>query len=277
MKAALLQMTSGDDPARNLTMMSEMIRTAAASGAEFVLTPEVCNCVSMDRAHQEAVLTDEDNDPTLAGLKALAAELDIWLLIGSLALKTNDPDGRFANRSVLISPEGEITGTYDKIHMFDVELSETEAYRESNGYRPGSSLTLIETDIGKIGLTICYDLRFPHIFRALAQAGAEIICVPSAFAVETGKAHWEPLLRARAIENGVYILAPAQTGTHPTTSGRSRRTYGHSLAVDPWGKMIAKSEQYPDIVHLDIHLRDCVDARTRIPSLLHDRTFTGPL
>ena len=212
MRTALLQLNSSDDPAANLPVTQQLIGQASAGGATFVLTPEVTNCVSASRTRQQEVLRTEEDDATLAALRAQAHELGIWLLIGSLALKTDDSDGRFANRSFLIAPDGGIAARYDKIHMFDVEVSETESYRESAGYRPGRKSTLVETPLGRIGMTICYDIRFPHLYRGLAQAGAEILTIPSAFSPVTGAAHWESLLRARAIETGAYILAPAQTG-----------------------------------------------------------------
>lgn len=269
-------MTSGDDPTRNLDVMTNMIGQAAADGAGFVLTPEVCNCVSLNRRHQDAVLRPESEDRTLAGLRNIAAKHSIWLLVGSLALKSDCPDGRFANRSFVIDPVGEIAAKYDKIHMFDVEISENEVYRESAGFKPGDQLVIVPTPFGTLGLTICYDLRFPHIFRALAQAGAEILCVPSAFSPTTGEAHWEPLLRARAIENGAYVLAPAQTGVHSAQSGRTRETYGRSMVVNPWGKVLVKSNQNTDILFLNLNLTEVDLARRSIPSLLHDQSFEGP-
>lgn len=277
MQAALIQMTSGDDPAANLAVMADRITEAAAEGAGFVLTPEFCNCVSLDRRHQEEVLRIEAEDTTLAGLRDLAARHGIWLLAGSLALKTGDPDGRFANRSFVIGPDGGIVARYDKIHMFDVTLSDDESFRESSGFRPGDRLVTVPTPFGVLGLTICYDLRFPHIFRALAQAGAEIFCVPSAFAPETGAAHWEPLLRSRAIENGAYVLAPAQTGIHSAKKGRKRKTFGHSLAVDPWGKLLEKADQNTDTLFVRFNISEVARVRRRIPSLMHDRPFQGPI
>lgn len=276
MRTALIQMTSGDSIADNLSVMTDRIGTAADDGAGFVLTPEVCNCVSLDRGHQNTVLALEEDDRTLAGLRNLAAKKGIWLLIGSLALKTGDADGRFANRSFVIDPSGQIVAKYDKIHMFDVSVSEVETFRESAGYRPGSQLVIVPTPFGTLGLTICYDLRFPHIYRALSQAGAEILCIPSAFSPTTGAAHWDPLLRARAIENGAFVLAPAQTGTHSTQTGRARKTYGNSMVVNPWGKVLAKSAQKPDIVFCNLNLAEVHRARQCVPSLSHDRPFEGP-
>ena len=268
----LIQLNSGDDPAANLGQTLALADQAADRGAQFVLTPEVTNIVSDSRKHQAKVLQTEADDQTLAALQRLAAKRGIWLLIGSLALKTDDPDGRFANRSFLISPNGNIRARYDKMHMFDVAVSDTETYRESAGYRPGNRAVLAQTDFGRLGLTICYDLRFPHLYRHLAQAGANIITVPSAFSPVTGAAHWETLLRARAIETGSFVLAPAQTGSH----GSKRKTYGHSMVVDPWGQVLldAGTEIGAFIVNLDLNTVE--QTRERIPSLTHDRPYQGP-
>ena len=276
MKAALLQLSVTDDPAENLPVTLSMLREAVANGAGFVLTPEVTNCLSSDRTHQTAVLRHEENDPTLAALRAEAAERKIWLLIGSLALLTRDADGRFANRSFLIGPDGGIVARYDKIHMFDVNVSETEQYRESAGYRPGTRAVLAETPFARIGMTVCYDVRFPHLYRRLAKAGAEVLTVPAAFNDTTGAAHWHSLLRARAIENGAYVLAPAQTGTHAAHNGRPRRTYGHSLAVSPWGEVLVDAGTEPGIGYLDLSRAEVERARARVPSLTHDRDYEGP-
>ncbi|SMH45258.1 carbon-nitrogen hydrolase family protein [Maritimibacter sp. HL-12] len=272
MRAGLIQLTSRADPAENLPTSVSFIREAAARGAEFVLTPEVTNIVSADRGYQASVLVPEEQDGTLAALRHEAGSLGIWLLIGSLALKTDDHDGRFANRSFLISPTGDIAARYDKIHMFDVEISSTERYRESAGYRPGGRAVVAEAPFARIGLTICYDLRFPHLYRRLAQAGADILTVPSAFSQVTGAAHWESLLRARAIETGCFILAPAQTGNH----GPKRATHGHSLAISPWGEVLADGGTEPGVTLVDFDLSDVEHARKRIPSLDHDREFEGP-
>ncbi|MCL4160097.1 UNVERIFIED_CONTAM: hypothetical protein GTU68_054322 [Idotea baltica] len=253
-----------------------MIDDAAGQGAQFVLTPEVTNCVSASRAHQCDVLQTQQDDITLAALRRQAKARQIWLLIGSLALKTQDADGRFANRSFLIAPTGDIAAWYDKIHMFDVVLSDSESYRESRGYRPGERAVVADMPCGTLGLTICYDLRFPHLFRQLAQVGAGVITVPSAFSPTTGAAHWETLLRARAIETGAYILAPAQTGRHSATQGAARETYGHSLAVAPWGDVLADGGDTPGIVFVDLDPAKVAQARMRIPAMTQDKTFGGP-
>jgi predicted amidohydrolase len=271
MRTALLQLNSSDDPAHNLSVVRGMIKDAVAEGAGFVLTPEVTNCLSASRTHQQSVLQLEADDPTLAGLRDAAADHGIWLLIGSIAVKTGDPDGRFANRSFLIGPDGAIMGRYDKMHMFDVTVSETETYRESAGYRPGTHETLVDTPFGKIGMTICYDVRFPYLYRSLAQQGAQILTVPSAFSPVTGAAHWEALLRARAIENGAWVLAPAQTGTHSASRGKARTTYGHSMVVSPWGDVIADAGDAVGVTMVDLDLEAVAVSRSRIPSLTHDR------
>jgi predicted amidohydrolase len=276
MRAALVQMCSSDFPAENLSQAERLIREAAAGGAALVLTPEVTNIMSASRARQEAVLEPEASDPTLARLREVAAETGVWLLIGSLALKTGDPDGRFANRSFLIAPDGSVTARYDKIHMFDVDLDGGESYRESAGFRPGERAVVAEAAGATLGLSVCYDLRFAYLYRALAQAGAQVLTVPAAFTVPTGQAHWHVLLRARAIETGCFVLAPAQTGTHPTSAGAVRRTYGHSLAVAPWGEVLADGGEEPGVTLVDLDLGAVGRARTRVPALRHDRTFAGP-
>ncbi|MDP4031352.1 MAG: carbon-nitrogen hydrolase family protein [Pseudorhodobacter sp.] len=276
MRAGLVQLTVGDDPAANLPRTVALIRAAAAGGAGFVLTPECSNGLASDRQHQRAVFHHEDDDPTLAALQSEAARAGIWLLIGSLGLLTHDTDGRFANRSFLITPDGTIAARYDKIHMFDVNVTETEVYRESAGYRPGTRAVLAETPFGRIGMTVCYDLRFPQLYRRLAQAGAEILTVPAAFNHLTGAAHWETLLRARAIETGCFVLAPAQTGLHTERQGKGRRTHGHSLAVAPWGEVLADAGQEPGVTFVQIDRAEVARARARVPSLSHDRPFDGP-
>lgn len=276
MRAGLVQLTVGDDPAENLPQTLAFVAAAAAGGAEFVLTPECTNGISSNRAHQRKVLRNEVDDETLVALRNAAAKAGIWLLIGSLGVLTQDADGRFANRSFLITPTGRILARYDKIHMFDVNVSETEVYRESAGYRPGTAAVLAQTDLAKIGMTVCYDLRFAHLYRALAQAGAQILTVPAAFNHITGAAHWETLLRARAIETGCFVLAPAQTGFHAEKAGKGRHTYGHSLVVSPWGEVLVDAGVQPGITLIDLDLNEVARARARIPSLLHDQRFTGP-
>ena len=272
MRVGLVQLTSSDDPQENLLTTSDLVAEAAGQGARFVMTPEVTNCVSASRKRQNEVLTTEDKDMTLAMLQSEAARHKIWLLIGSLALKAENDD-RFVNRSFLISPEGRITARYDKMHMFDVTISEVETYRESDGYRAGDRAVLGAVDDVPVGLTICYDLRFPYLFRGLAKSGAKIITVPSAFSPDTGAAHWEVLLRARAIETGSFILAPAQCGTHPTSRGRQRSTYGHSLVVDPWGCVLSDGGEMPGVQVVDLKLDEVDDMRRRIPSLTHERIY----
>ncbi|MBZ4020887.1 amidohydrolase [Rhodobacter sp. TJ_12] len=276
MRAALVQLSVGDDPAQNLPVTLDFMRQAAAQGAGFVLTPECTNLLSSDRAHQQAVLCHEEDDPTLAALRAEAQSLGVWLLIGSLGLKTHEADGRFANRSFLIDPQGQIAARYDKIHMFDVDVSPTERYRESDAYRPGARAVLAETDFAKIGMAICYDLRFPHLFRRLAHAGADLLTLPAAFNDTTGAAHWGSLIRARAIENTCFVLAPAQCGTHAAHGGKPRRTHGHSLAVAPWGEVLADGGTEPGVTLVDIDLARVAEARARVPSITHDRAFEGP-
>ncbi|WP_225027931.1 carbon-nitrogen hydrolase family protein [Xinfangfangia pollutisoli] len=276
MRAALLQLNVSDDPAANLAATLALVDRAVAGGAGFVLTPEMTNGLSSSRDHQRAVYRPEDQDETLAALRAAAAKAGIWLLIGSLGLTTADADGRFANRSFLIAPDGTIAARYDKIHMFDVNVSDTEIYRESAGYRPGGQAVLAETPFAKIGMSVCYDLRFPHLYRRLAKAGAQILTVPAAFNHITGAAHWEVLLRARAIETGCFVLAPAQTGFHAEAHGKGRRTHGHALAVAPWGEVLADAGTEPGVTFVDLDLSQVDRARGRVPSIDHDRAIEGP-
>ncbi|MGR3435614.1 MAG: carbon-nitrogen hydrolase family protein [Shimia sp.] len=273
MRAALVQLTSGDDPDENARTVAARIAEAAQGGAELVLTPEVTNCVSLSRSHQRAVLRPEAEDATLAAARKAARAERVWAMLGSIAVTTDDPEGRFANRSILIDPEGHVTARYDKIHMFDVHVDDTETYRESAGFRPGDRAVLAEAAGTRIGMSICYDMRFPALYRHLARAGAQVLTVPAAFTVPTGRAHWHALLRARAIETGCFVLAPAQTGTHP---GSGRRTFGHSLAVSPWGEVLADGGEECGVTFVDLDLAEVDKARARIPSLAGDRAFTGP-
>lgn len=276
MRAALVQLTATDDVAANLAQTLAHCRQAVAGGAGFVLTPEMTNCLSSSRDHQRAAFRHEEDDETLTALRAFAAEAGVWLLIGSLGLLTHDADGRFANRSFLIGPDGAIAARYDKIHMFDVNVSETEVYRESAAYRPGGRAVVAETPFGRVGMTVCYDVRFPHLYRRLAQGGAQILTIPAAFNHLTGAAHWETLVRARAIETGCFVLAPAQTGLHAEARGKGRRTHGHSLAVAPWGEILADAGTEPGVTLVDLDLSQVAQARGRVPSLTHDRAFDGP-
>lgn len=277
MRAALIQLNVSDDPVANLATTLDMVAEAAQGGADFVLTPECSNILSSNRDHHRAVLHPEPEDPSLAALRAAAATHGIWLLVGSLGIKTEDADGRFANRSFLIGPDGSIAARYDKIHMFDVNVSETEVYRESAAYRPGAQAVVADTPFAKIGMAVCYDLRFPRLFRRLAKGGAQILTVPAAFNDTTGAAHWHVLLRARAIENGCFVIAPAQTGQHAEAHGPGkRRTYGHSLVVAPWGEVLADAGTEPGITFVDLDLGAVDKARGRVPSLTHDRDFQGP-
>ena len=273
MKVAALQLCASDDPTANLDMTLPMVQQAAEMGAQFIATPEVTNCVSSSRRHQNDVLSLQERDETLAELRAAANQFGVWISVGSLALKLPD-ENRFTNRSFLISPSGRIVAQYDKIHMFDVTLSETEQYRESDGYRPGDRAVIADTEFGKIGMTICYDIRFPHLFRGLAKSGASILLIPAAFARLTGRAHWEVLLRARAIETGCFVIAAAQTGEHKTSLGQPRKTYGHSMIVSPWGEILADAGEDQSIIYAELDLSLVESTRARVPSILSNQSFS---
>lgn len=279
LKTGLIQLCVSDDPALNLPVTCDLIRQAAAGGAQLIVTPEATNLIGGNRAWKEQIMRPEASDPTLAALRILTAELGIWLLIGSLSLKLDlGDDTRFANRSLLIAPDGRIVARYDKLHMFDVTISDSESYRESNAFRPGDRAVLAQGP-APIGMTICYDLRFPQLYRRLAQAGAQILTVPAAFNDTTGAAHWEVLLRARAIETGCFVLAPAQTGLHPAPQhpvAPPRRSWGNSLIIDPWGKILADAGTKVGITLATLDLSAVTTARSRVPSLTHDREFLGP-
>jgi predicted amidohydrolase len=273
MRTALVQMTSSDDPDENRAMVRDLVtRAVTEEGAGFVLTPEVTNCVSTSRDRQRAVLRPEGEDATLADLRALAVERGIWILAGSLAIALPGEE-RFANRSFLLAPDGKIAARYDKIHMFDVSIDARETHRESDGFRPGDRAVVATTPFARIGMAICYDLRFPGLFRHLALRGADVLTVPAAFTPVSGAAHWHTLLRARAIECGAWVLAPAQTGHHAIRDGSPRETYGHGLVVDPWGEVVLDMGTEPGIAAFDLDV-DAVDAaRRRIPSLRNGRPF----
>lgn len=275
MKVAVLQLCSSDDPVANLDITLSMVQRASEMGAQFVATPEVINCVSNSRRQQNEVLALQDDDQTLARLQTAATRFGIWISVGSLALKLPNED-RFTNRSFIIDPAGQIVAHYDKIHMFDVTLSETEQYHESDGYRPGDQAVIAETSFGKIGMTICYDIRFPHLYLGLAKSGASILLIPAAFALPTGRAHWEVLLRARAIETGCFVIAAAQTGEHQTSEGRPRKTYGHSMIVSPWGEILADAGEDQGIIYADLDLSLVETTRARVPSILSNQSFREP-
>ena len=266
-KAAMIQMRSGLTPAANLDAAVSMIGEAKSAGADYVQTPEMTNIMEVKRDRLLATIVEEEADTFLAALRELARKLGIFIHAGSLAIKvTND---RAANRAFLIDSKGDITARYDKIHMFDVDLAGGESYRESRTYRAGEVAVLSDLPWGRLGLTICYDLRFPALYRALAEAGATMLTIPSAFTQQTGEAHWHVLIRARAIENGCFVLAAAQAGRHEN----GRETFGHSLIVDPWGRILAEGGTEPGVVMAEIDLAEVGKARARIPSLQHGRRF----
>lgn len=265
LRVACIQMRSGKDPARNISAVETLIRSAAADGAVLIATPEMTNLLDLSG---DTPLTREQDDASLAALREVAQSCGVWLLIGSLALAAEDR--RKANRAFLIAPTGDIFARYDKINMFDVEIGDGQTYRESARFRPGNALVLAEAPVARIGLTICYDVRFPGLYRSLAQAGAEIIAIPAAFTKVTGKAHWHTLVRARAIETGAFVIAAAQGGRHED----GRETFGHSLIVSPWGEVISElASDAPGVIVAEIDLDDVQRARARIPSLARDAAF----
>lgn len=276
MKTALLQLNVSDDPVANLPRTVQMVQQAVEMGAEFILTPEVTNCVSTSRTHQHDVLHHQDDDPTLAALLDLAKQKGVHILIGSLGLKSDTEDKRLLNRSFLIGPRGDIIAHYDKIHMFDVAINNTETFQESAGYQPGTRAVLAKADFGAVGMAICYDMRFPRLADALVTVGAHILTFPAAFSPVTGAAHWHSLLRARAIEGGAWVIAPAQTGTHSSALNKTRDTYGHSLVIDPWGEVILDAGTAPGVYVFDLDLEKVAEARRRIPSRDNARSFEGP-
>ena len=263
----LIQMRSGVSPPANLDAAARLIVEAKQAGADYVLTPEMTNIMEAKRERLFAALASEESDPVLAALRDLARKLGIFIHIGSLAIRQS-PE-RAANRSFLIDRNGAIVARYDKIHMFDVDLDSGESYRESRNYRPGEIAVAIDLPWGRLGLTVCYDLRFPALYRALAEAGCSFLAIPSAFTRQTGEAHWHVLNRARAIENGAFVLAAAQGGRHEN----GRETFGHSLVVDPWGCILAEGGTEPGVVMARIEPAEVSAARARIPSLQHGRRF----
>lgn len=271
---ALIQTRTPATAEAGFAHVEPLIRQAAAEGAKLVLTPEGTNLLEQRRDRRGAAITDEDQDPCIIGLRHLAAELHVWLLIGSAIVRSGHAgDDRAANRSLLIDPAGAVVARYDKLHVFDVDLPNGETYRESATIRPGDAAAVADTPWGRLGLTVCYDVRFPHLFRELAKANAALIAVPAAFTVPTGEAHWETLLRARAIETGAFVLAPAQGGQHED----GRKTWGRSTVVSPWGEVIGKLDHDdPDVLHASLDLSEVTRARAAIPALIHDRQYTPP-
>jgi len=261
-RAACVQMRSGVDRTRNIADATSLIAEAAQKGAHFVLTPEMTNAVDRNAERLAAALPEGEEIDEVAAFSTAAADNGVWLLIGSMAI--NRGDGRLSNRSFLFGPDGEIVARYDKIHMFDVSLDDGESWRESRVYRPGTEAVAVETPLAVFGLSICYDVRFPHLYRALARAGAEVLCVPAAFTRQTGRAHWKTLLAARAIECGAFVVAAAQGGVHED----GRETFGHSLIISPWGDILTEAKgDEPGVILADIDPARVAKARTQIPSL----------
>ncbi len=270
-RVACVQMRSGTEVAENIAAASALIREAAATGAELIATPEMTTLLDRKPGASWEKSTTEAADPGLAAFRALAKELSVTLLIGSLAIRA--ADGKCANRSFLIGPDGAVIAKYDKIHMFDVQLNAGNIYRESDSYAAGGSAVVADLPAGRLGMTVCYDVRFPDLFRQLAVSGAKIIAVPAAFTRITGEAHWHILLRSRAIETGCYIIAPAQGGKHQD----GRETYGHSLIIDPWGEILAEAGTEPGVIAATLDLSKVDEVRGKIPSLRHVRPFSQPL
>jgi predicted amidohydrolase len=267
-RVGLVQMCTGRSVENNLADAEGLIRQAARQGAQYVQTPEITTLMETERERLFATIRPEEGNPAISHFGALARELGIWLHVGSMPILLGS--GKIANRSFLISPTGQIEARFDKIHMFDVQLAGGESYRESKNYQAGDAVVLAELPWGTLGLTVCYDLRFPHVYRALAKAGAEFLAIPSSFTKQTGAAHWHVLMRARAIENGCFVFAAAQAGKHEV----GRETYGHSLIVSPWGEILAEADGvHPSVIVADVKSSDVQQARQRIPSLQHDRPF----
>ncbi|MCJ2015466.1 carbon-nitrogen hydrolase family protein [Methylobacterium sp. J-076] len=265
--AACVQMRSGRDPAANRDAAVAGLREAAAQGARYVQTPEMTSLVERSKERLFAVVTDDASDPTLAALRQTARETGTWVQVGSLAIRSGD---KIANRAFLIGPDGAVVASYDKLHLFDVDLPSGESWRESSTYTGGGCAVVAETPLATFGLSICYDIRFPALYRALAEAGAEVLTGPACFTRQTGEAHWQVLQRARAIEAGAFMVSAAQGGLHED----GRETYGHSLIVDPWGRVLAEAGTEPGVILAEIDLSLVADAQARIPALRHARPFT---
>ncbi|MEJ8570328.1 carbon-nitrogen hydrolase family protein [Microbaculum marinum] len=269
--AACVQLQGTRSVDRNLEAVVALVAEAARQGADYVQTPEQTGIMELDRRKLFESITDEAGDRVLARLRAQARELGIWLHVGSLAIRLSDTQA--ANRAFMIAPSGEIAARYDKIHMFDVDLPNGETYRESRTYRPGTTAVVADLPWARVGLTVCYDIRFPYLYRALAKAGATVLTAPAAFTKTTGEAHWHVFQRARAIENGAFVITAAQGGLHE--NGRS--TYGHSMIVSPWGEILAEAGTEPEVIVAEIDMASVGEARQRVPSLTHDRSFQPPV
>lgn len=272
MRIALLQMTAGVDPAANAATLVQAVGEAAAGGATFLFTPEMSGLMDRDRGRSESAVRLEAEDPVLHDVQAAALAHDIWVALGSLAVRERGDEKRH-NRSFVIGPDGAIKARYDKIHLFDVDLPDGQSWRESATYTAGQDAVLVQTPLGLLGLSICYDLRFPALFGMLSKAGADVIAVPAAFTVPTGEAHWHTLLRARAIETQSFVIAAAQTGRHED----GRETYGHSLVVDPWGRVLLDAGTEPGLYFCDLDMDETAAVRARIPVHAHHRPIGGPV
>lgn len=270
MRAALFQMTSGIDPAANAAVITDMAARAKGEGADMVFTPEMAGYLDRNRQRAAETLRTEADDPVLATIRDAAAKWGLWMHVGSLAFKGEREDGRWTNRSFVIDDRGEIRARYDKIHLFDVDLATGESWRESSVYGPGEQVVAVDTPWARMGLSICYDMRFPDLYRALTNAGATILLMPAAFTVPTGQAHWHILLRARAIEAGCFVIAPAQTGRHAD----GRETYGHSLIVDPWGEVLLDMGEKAGLALADIDMARIEEVRGRVPAIANRREIS---
>jgi len=271
-RIGLVQTTTGFDPAANAEAIGTALRLVAGRGAAIAFTPEMSGLLDRDRARMRARASDEANEPTLAAARATAIETGMWVALGSLAVQTGAADERLANRSFLIDSAGEIVARYDKIHLFDVDLGPGERYRESANYAPGDRAVVARTPWAKLGLSVCYDMRFPALYAALARGGAELIAIPAAFTLPTGRAHWHTLVRAHAIETGAFVVAAAQSGHHED----GRDTYGHSLVVDPWGEVLLDMGEDAGTALVELDMGAVASARTRLPTLEHAREFRLP-
>jgi predicted amidohydrolase len=272
MKVALYQARTGINPEANAQALTEAVEQAAAGGALMLFTPEMSGLLDRDRKRARLHITDETSDPVLAAVREAARRWRLWINLGSLALNEGRADERLVNRGFVIDDKGEIRARYDKIHLFDIDLPSGESWRESAAYAPGESTTIVDTPLGPLGLSICYDLRFPDLYRALSDAGATVLSVPSAFTVPTGQAHWHVLLRARAIEAGAFVIAAAQVGEHED----GRRTYGHSLIVDPWGRVLLDMGEQQGIAFAEINPGQVEEVRGSLPAIRHRRSIARP-